>query len=134
MTDRRGGYRKPSNPAPVSNPRSGNRTDGGAGQPTRVPSGGPYGARQASEDQQAAAPLAGGSTPPATPEEGGPPGGSVPSGSPDLFGPTRRPNESITAGAMPVGPGQPQLTSDELLRILYQKRPSSYLARLLRGR
>jgi hypothetical protein len=49
-----------------------------------------------------------------------------------MFGPTNRPSEPITAGQ--AQPGQRQLTSDELLRVMYAKRPSPYLARLLRDR
>jgi hypothetical protein len=132
----RGGPRQPANPAPVSNPGSGRRTDGGAGsksQPLRVATGGAYGESKALTEQQQGAPLASGPTPPSggTPAPSGGGGGPAPSG-PGLFGPTARPTESIMAGANGA-PDQPQLTSDELLRVMYQKRPSPYLARLLRG-
>ena len=135
MADRgRGGPRQPRNPAPVSTPGSGARTDGGAGsasQPLRVPSGGAYGERKAAIEQQQGAPL---------PDEGGAPspsgGGGVPAGgagspmAPGMFDSTNRPGESLTAGA--VTPGQNALDPDALLRLLYAKRPSPYLARLLR--
>ena len=142
MADRgRGGPRQPRNPAPVSTPGSGARTDGGAGsasQPLRVPSGGAYGERKAAIEQQQGAPL---------PDEGGAPspsgGGGVPTGGAQppgglgggvgMFDPTTRPDEAITTGISGT-PGAPQLTSDELLRVMYRKRPSPYLARLLRDR
>ena len=65
----RGGYRKPTDPAPVSGPGGlSKRTDGGPGdkQPLRAIPGGSFGDRQATLDQQRAAPLArASSTPPA---------------------------------------------------------------------
>ena len=139
MADRgRGGPRQPARPAPVSNPGSGARTDGGAGsksQPLRVPAGGAYGERQAAEAQQAGAPMAAGGAPSPAGGAGPGPAGGPPQagGGPGMFGPTQRPTESITAGANGA-PGEAQLTSDELLRVMYQKRPSPYLARLLRDR
>jgi hypothetical protein len=87
-----GGYRKPSNPAPVSGPGAmSKRTDGGPTQPSMEVGGFEYGGRQDFMDIQGGAPLAAASDAPAesfTP----------------LFNPTERPNEPITAGA-PVGPG-----------------------------
>ena len=138
MTTRgqQGGPRQPANPAPVSGPGAlSQRTDGGPGnqkQPVRVASGGAYGERAAAIAQQQAAPMAAGS-PTSTGGTGGTPaaGGSPASGAEGVFGPTARPSEPITAGAMGAG-GQPQLTPDELFRILYQKRPSPWLARLMR--
>ncbi len=95
MPDGRGGYQQPKNPAAVSTPGSGRRTDGGAGskkQPLRLPSGGAYGQRQAAQQQQQAAPLAAGAVGPS----GG--GGGAPAAPPieqvGAFGPTQRPNES----------------------------------------
>ena len=60
----RGGYQKPSNPKPVSNPGSGNRTDGGPQSIQAIP-GGKYGESKALYDMQAAIPqgMAGTSTP-----------------------------------------------------------------------
>ena len=84
------------------------RTDGGAGdrQPIRpIPaSTGGYGARQASVQQQQAAPLRAGG--PATPQ--GQPQGQAPvSLAPvDFYGPTQRPSEPITSGAQ-MGAGLP---------------------------
>ncbi len=135
MPDGRGGARQPQNPAAVSNPQSGARTDGGAGsksQPLRVPTGGKYGEAKALTEQQQAAPLAAGSVGPEGPQGGGaPPGGGQPPQGPGLFGPTQRPSEPITTGALGA-PDQPMLTADELLRVMYRKRPSPYLARLIR--
>ncbi len=135
MPDGRGGARQPNNPAAVSNPQSGARTDGGAGskkQPIRVPTGGAYGEAKAATEQQQGAPIAGGTVGPQGGSGGeAPPGGGAGLEGPGLFGPTKRPNEPITAGAMGL-PDQPMLTSDELLRIIYSKRPSPYIARLLR--
>jgi hypothetical protein len=60
----RGGYQKPSNPTPVSNPGSGNRTDGGPQSIQEIP-GGKYGESKALYDMQAAIPqgMAGTATP-----------------------------------------------------------------------
>jgi hypothetical protein len=133
MADRgRGGPRQPRNPAAVSAPGSGARTDGGAGsksQPLRVPSGGGYGQRQAATGQQQGAPLASGG--PATPS-GGPPAGAGGQGLPpmDVFGPTSRPGESPTAGIGQEGLFSPE-DPDLPIRIMYQMYPHPSLARLL---
>ena len=99
----RGGARQPKNPAAVSVPGSGRRTDGGAGsksQPLRVASGGAYGERQAAVSQQQAAPMAAGG-PSGVPSAGSPPQGGSPDGplGGGAFGPTERPAELNTAGA-----------------------------------
>jgi hypothetical protein len=108
-TAQHGGYRKPASPAPVSAPgAASSRTDGGPSQPVRpIPSSGPgstIGDRQASVDLQQGAPLAAGGDvqPMAVPVQQGP----MPAGAPaaDPFGPSRRPGEPVTAGAM-LGPG-----------------------------
>jgi hypothetical protein len=99
----RGGYRQPSNPAPVSGPGAlSRRTDGGPSQPVRTPSGGAYGERQALEQMQQAAPLS------ASP--GGDVGSPVPAdlteGLVGLDAPTQDPDTPVTAGAaMGEGPG-----------------------------
>jgi hypothetical protein len=53
-----------------------------------------------------------------------------------IFGPTQRPGEPITAGAHPTPvPGfgeEEQLTTDDILREMYRKRPSPWLLRLIR--
>lgn len=106
----RGGYRKPSNPAPVSGPGSlSRRTDS---QPKRrLPDAG-YGEQEAFQSAQSGAPMAGneigpsGSAPSAgMPIPGGPPVEVTPFGSP-----SGRPDEPITAGIdMGAGPGSASL-------------------------
>lgn len=90
-----GGYRRPSNPAPVSGPGAlSRRTDGGPTQAPMVASGGPYGSRAEMEALQSASPLQGG-------------GGAAPTPGPTpvpLDAPTQNPNEPVTAGA-DAGPG-----------------------------
>ena len=55
-----GGYRKPTNPAPVSGPGAlSQRTDGSPTQPATYISGLPQGEGQATYDQQLAAPMMG---------------------------------------------------------------------------
>lgn len=89
-----GGYRKPSNPAPISGPGAlSQRTDGGATQPARYMSGLPYGEGQQNYDNQVAAPMAGNPVPQM----------EMPT---PLMAPTARPNEPITAGVnIGDGPG-----------------------------
>ena len=125
MADRgRGGYQQPRNPAAVSNPQSGNRTDGGAGsksQPLRVPSGGAYGQRQAAQAQQSAAPMASGGPQAPTGQPVATGGGATGPMAGGVFGPTERPNEPIDAGTPMENPiaADPQAT----LRILYSVFP-----------
>lgn len=125
-----GGYRAPAKPAAVSGPGAlSQRTDGGPAQPVRpIPSSGPgstIGDRQASVALQQGAPLsAGGEVPP--PAEAGQV--AVPGGPslPDPFGPTRRPNEPLTAGAtLGAGrtPGSAGDTTLDLLRGIYAAYP-----------
>lgn len=91
MANGHGGYREPSNPAPVSGPGSkSQRTDGHLkGQPIRDLPDAKYGENKAFREAQGAAPMNAG---------------------PDLssvipFGaPTQRPDEPIQAG-LPAGPG-----------------------------
>ena len=101
MTLPRGGYQKPRNPAPVSNPGSmSRRTDGGPAQVVQQMTGLPYGENADFNEMQSSAPLA--ATPGAAsnplPTQ---PGGPAPTA---LFSPTQRPDEPVTAGA-PFGPG-----------------------------
>ena len=121
----RGGYQRPKNPAPVSGPGAlSARTDGGAAKPP-LPTGQPYGQRQALEQFQASGPM----TPPPSPPVGGgappAPAGAPPTGNPlDAFAPTQRPNEPITAGIpMGAGPSGPMLPEDPALqwRALYTR-------------
>jgi hypothetical protein len=84
-----GGYRQPSNPAPVSGPGAlSQRTDGGATegltQPQQTYTGMPYGQNKSVNEQQASAPMAGNPMP-------------MPELTP-LTAPTMRPNEAITSG------------------------------------
>lgn len=90
-----GGYRQPSNPAPVSAPGAlSQRTDGGAidgmTQPQKQYTGMPYGQNKAVNEQQGGAAMAGNPFPMAD---------VVP-----LSAPTQRPEEPITAG-INSGPG-----------------------------
>lgn len=103
MAEQQGGYRRPSNPAPVSGPGAlSRRTDG---QGARYMSGGPYGEGQELMELQTSAPM---SKAPAQPRmrQGRPAGQVVEEGMrpTPLFAPTERPDEPITAGA-PFGPG-----------------------------
>ena len=87
-----GGYRKPSNPAPVSGPGSlSQRTDGGPTQPATYIPGLPYGQGQETYNNQVAAPMAGNPFPEM----------EMPT---PLSAPTSRPNEPITSG-INRGPG-----------------------------
>ena len=103
MAEQQGGYRRPSNPAPVSGPGAlSQRTDG---QGAKYMAGGQYGEGQEMMDLQTSAPM---SKAPAQPRMRQPRSGRqvVEEGmSPTpLFAPTERPDEPITAGA-PFGPG-----------------------------
>jgi hypothetical protein len=127
----RGGTQQPRQPAAVSNPQSGARTDGGAGsksQPLRVASGGAYGERKAATEQQQAAPLASGGM--GQPSAGG---GSAPSmGAPGgAFGPTQRPHEDNATGV--GGPANDALARNPqaALRVMYAKFPHPAIARLI---
>ena len=108
MANGHGGYRKPSNPAPVSGPGAlSKRTDGGPSQPVMEVGGFEYGGRADFEDIQGGAPMAASDPLPApTP----------------LFAPTERPTEPITSG-VPVGPGPgpaaPPTANSEWSRRLY---------------
>lgn len=98
-----GGYRQPSNPAPVSGPGAlSKRTDGGGPgnqQPVRVPTGGSYGDATQLQKLQQAAPLA------AAPggDAATPAGPALPPGV-DFGAPTQQPDTPVTDGAA-LGPG-----------------------------
>lgn len=99
----RGGYRKPSNPAPVSGPGAqSRRTDGGPGQAARYMSGGEYGEGQEMMELQQGATMA--SSGGQTPMSAAAPAKRPMRQGPDLFEPSERPEEPLTAGS-PVGPG-----------------------------
>ena len=102
MAEGRGGYRQPSNPAPVSGPGAlSQRTDG---QGARYMAGGEYGEGQELMDLQTSAPMS--QAPSPTPRGRAPRAQAAPEGAKPtpLFAPTERPDEPITAGA-PFGPG-----------------------------
>jgi hypothetical protein len=98
----KGGYRKPANPAPVSGPGAlSRRTDGGPVQGAKeIPGGGKYGERKELADIQASAPMQGNPVPNAPRPVVAPPRQVT-----NLFAPTERPDEPVTAGA-PVGAGR----------------------------
>jgi len=132
---RRGGYQQPANPAPVSGPgRLARRTD--QGQPVRLPTGQPYGARAALQAQQQAAPMAAAPPPGPALAPAPAPAGPLPS----VFRPTDRPNEPITAG-IPIGagsngpaPAYPDPNSEDpalVLQALFRVFPDATIARLL---
>lgn len=82
-------------------------------QPVSAVPGQTYGQRKAQEDAQRAAPMAG--TGAASP---GPPTGATPVPAPvprpNIFGPTERPSEPLTAGAaLGPGPSQPGMLPDD---------------------
>lgn len=88
----RGGYRAPSNPAPVSGPGAlSKRTDGRATQPAQYISGLPYGQGQETYSNQVAAPMAGNTMQQI----------EMPM---ELMAPTARPNEPVENG-IDIGPG-----------------------------
>ena len=120
----RGGYRQPSNPAPVAT-QDRNRTDGGPGnakQPLRRLPAADYGENKAFVEQQQAAPL--------------PVAGEAVS--PNVFAPTERPGEPATQG-VPIGPGAgpsqvlPDNT-DIILQALYQVNPHPSIIELINNR
>ncbi len=102
-----------------------------ASQPIRVPSGLPYGERQALENQEKGAPMAVAGQPPtpagqAQPAPQGPP--------PDrnaLLAPSTTPGVPIGGGqpSSQIIPEDPDLTT----RLIYQVYPHPEIARLLRG-
>jgi hypothetical protein len=93
-----GGYRKPSQPAPVSGPGAGSkRTDGGPAQKLRDLPDAQYGEAATFRSLQEKAPLA--QTPSATaPRRSSPGGGGAGSGITPMGAPTTRPDQPITAG------------------------------------
>lgn len=130
-----GGKRVPRNPAAVSNPQSGNRTDGGPGsksQPIRVPTGGSYGEAGALEAQQKGAPLPVGEGPGGTPaaQQRGPSAAPL-AGGIDVFGPTQRPGQDPRMGSSAL-PSTPLARNPQAaLRVMYSKFPHPAIQRLL---
>lgn len=94
----RGGYREPSNPAPVSGPGAlSQRTDGGPTQGAKYIPGLPYGQGQETYSNQVAAPMAGNTMQQM----------EMPT---ELTAPTSRPQEPITSGIdSGEGPGSEAL-------------------------
>jgi hypothetical protein len=125
MAEGHGGYRQPSNPAPVSGPGSlSRRTDG---QGARYMAGGDYGEGQEMMDLQTSAPMSKTETTAVRPRARGAgrqaaPEAAMPT---PLFAPTERPDEPITAGA-PFGPGPGPAISN----VAAGRRPSESLMRL----
>jgi hypothetical protein len=118
----RGGYRKPNNPAPVSGPGAlSRRTDGGPVQAAKeMSSGGKYGERKALQELQQSAPMQGNTIPSAPASSIAVPRTPVT----NLFAPTERPDEPITAGA-PVGAGRtPQNALPERFAMLNKYMPA----------
>ena len=131
-TGQHGGYRKPARPAAVSLPQSGARTDGGAGdkQPIRTPTGGAYGEAKALTEQQQGAPMAAGGPGSQGSGSQGQGGGGLPGPGGGGFGPTQRPNESITAGTT-AGFGENDIQANAVLQKIYESYPSPYIRGLL---
>lgn len=104
MADRRGGYRQPRNPAPVSGPgQLSRRTDGGPQQTTQPMTGMGYGENAEFNAIQGAAPLAAAPQVSNTRARNARPTSEGVAAAP-LFSPTGFPEEPITAGAN-FGPG-----------------------------
>lgn len=114
-----GGYRQPTNPAPVSGPGAlSQRTD--RGQPQRQVTGMPYGEAAAFQEQQTQAPMASDPGPTGGPQIPGHEAPMAPRQMPTpLSAPTERPNEPVTAGAA-VGPGPNVLPGPDLAAGQYQ--------------
>lgn len=103
MANGHGGARTPSSPAPVSGPGAlSKRTDGGPGQPVRVPTGGQYGDATQLRQAQQGAPMA--QSPGGDQSSPGLLAGlSIPTG--PVFGaPSMQPDTPVTDGAA-TGPG-----------------------------
>jgi len=107
MAGPNGGYRRPTNPAPVSGPgQLSQRTDGGPQQVQANMTGMPYGENAEFNTMQSMAPMAASPSarsPRASSRSAGAGAGGGMSATP-LFAPTQRPDEPVTAGA-PFGPG-----------------------------
>lgn len=98
----RGGYQRPTNPAPASGPgKLSRRTDGG--QPTRTLSEPAYGEQQAFQNAQQAAPMASAASQPNA-GQGGPVSPADLSSVVPFGEGTQRPQEPVTSGAA-TGPG-----------------------------
>ena len=120
MAGQKGGYRQPSNPAPVSGPGAlSQRTDGGAidGMQPQAPKYMPglgYGEGGKNMANEQAAPLAGAPIQPRLP--------SIP-----LMAPTQRPDEPVTAG-IDLGPGPGSEVMAPMRNV--QRSPSQIMRRI----
>lgn len=129
MPDGRGGYQRPEHPAAWSGPgHLSQRTDGN--EPGRI-SGLPYGENAPANQLLQAARQPGQSGVGAPPSQ--PPGGGAPGGAnlPDVFGPTNRPDEPITAGAPGSEPSVIPTDDASVIRAAYRAHPTPELERLL---
>lgn len=118
----RGGYRAPSNPAPVSGPGAlSKRTDGGATQGAKYISGLPYGQGQQTYSNQVAAPMAGNTMGSSAMGDSGLVQMEMPT---ELMAPTRFPNQPIENG-INIGPGE----GSEALNLPTTKEPISVTMR-----
>lgn len=134
----KGGYQKPSKPAPASGPgRLARRTDGGPAQPVRELPNAQYGEAAEYRTLQQSAPVA---ATPSVPSGGAPAPGPVGAGGVvGLDQPTANPAQPVTAGAaLGAGPGPealglPPEDDDVKMRLyaIYQAFPSADLKRLL---
>jgi len=124
-----GGYRKPTNPAPVSGPGSlSQRTDGGPGQPIRDVPAANYGDRQEMHSIQGGATMAQDGMPSGSPvlPSNGPAQPSAPvtpmTPPTPLTDPTQRPDEPVTAGVNagpgPGAPAQPLTADADIQKLL----------------
>lgn len=103
----RGGYQRPTSPAPVSGPGAlAQRTDGGpaAQQPIRNITGLPYGEGQAMTNLQGMAPMEAASPTPSMPASSMSGGSVAPEPIVPMNAPSMRPGEPVTHGA-DAGPG-----------------------------
>lgn len=119
----RGGYREPSNPAPVSGPGAlSARTDGGPTQGAKYISGLPYGQGQETYSNQVAAPMSGNSMGSSAMGNSGLFQMEMPT---ELMAASTRPNEPITSGINTGdGPGSEALnlpTTKEPISITMRK-------------
>ena len=120
MAGPNGGYRRPTNPAPVSGPgQLSQRTDGGPQQVQADMSGMPYGENAEFNTTQSMAPMSASPSSRssrASAQQAKSAGGGM-SATP-LFAPTQRPDEPVTAGA-PFGPGDGPVMPQTSARVNY---------------
>jgi hypothetical protein len=128
-----GGKRTPRRPAPVSGPgQLSQRTDGGPQQVQANISGMDYGDNQAMENLQSSAPMSA-SRSAGSPRARAREAGSAAQQATQLFSPSQRPDEPLTAGA-PFGPGDgpPSIPNSSQQAIADAKTIAKYLPDLMR--